>query len=684
MAKAPRSLVLGTAGHIDHGKTTLVRALTGIETDRLPEERRRGITIELGFAAWQMAPDLRASIIDVPGHEGFVRTMVAGAGGIDLVIVVVSAEDGVMPQTREHLNVCRLLGIEHAVVALTKVDRLEGDAEAVELAVEDVRSALVDTPFEQAQIIPCSGVSGEGLDTLRSTLVRMARTLPRRDVRGSVVLPVDRVFSIKGHGTVVTGTLLSGVVDLGADNRLRLIPAGDGRSEREVRSRGAQVRSSDEARVAAGNRLALNLAAIEVGELHRGDVLTRGTTVEAGTVAHAMLVHLPGRDPPWTHDTSVQLSAGTAHAAARLDPLWRAPMSEGGPHDGADAAEPGVDGQPTIAAGQEGLVRIRLEQPLPLWRDQRVVIRAFSASTAAGAHDDQGLTIGGGVVVDPAPSSGRGQRSRWIALGRALAAPDPEARISALVHDAGFVGIERTAVERRSGLPDAATRLRSMSEGKRAPLVALGGDRYVHSEVARPLVDRVIAAVDRFHADNPMQPGIGRASAEGLLGNRVDPAIASWAVDQAVARGALQAVDDKGTLSRPGKGVAADGELPEHMQRVLDRYEEAGVTAPRLKDVEAACGLSSRQVLEIVGVLQRTGRLIKLTPEISLSRASHDALLEQVRAHLREHGRIDVQALKQMTGLSRKYAVPYLELLDQLQITRRSGDERLPGARLDH
>lgn len=675
MAKAPRSLVLGTAGHIDHGKTTLVRALTGVDTDRLPEERRRGITIELGFAAWEMAPDLRASIIDVPGHEGFVRTMVAGAGGIDLVVLVVSAEDGVMPQTREHLNVCQLLGIEHGVVALTKIDRLEGDEETIELAVEDVRGALADSVFAEAPIIPCSGQTGEGLDELRRVVVRTARGLPRRDSRGPVILPIDRAFTIKGHGTVVTGTLLSGVVDLGSDNRLRLEPTGAGRSAREVRSRGAQVRSSEEQRVLAGNRLALNLASIEVGEIHRGDVLTRGPMVEAGTVLHAMVAHLPGRDPPWAHGTGVQLCAGTAHAPARLDPLWRVPSS--------DETEPDAPGEVTIPPGHEGLVRIRLEQPLPLWRDQRLVLRAFSSSTTAGAHDDHGLTIGGGLVVDPSPSSGRGQRARWVTLGRALASSDPAARIRALVHDAGVIGIDGTTVERRAGLPDTATHLRSMSEGKRAELIALGGDRWVHAEAARPLVDRIIAGVDRFHADNQMQPGIGRASAEGLLGSRVDPAVAAWAVDQAISRGALRAVDDQGTLARPGKGVPVEGELPEHMQRVLDRYLEAGVTAPNVKDVQAACGLTNRQTLEIVGVLQRTGRLVKLTQDISLARDSHDALVDQVRQHLREHGRIDVQALKQMTGLSRKYAVPFLEHLDQLQITRRSGDERLPGARLD-
>jgi selenocysteine-specific elongation factor len=672
MAKPPRALVLGTAGHIDHGKTTLVKALTGVDTDRLPEEKRRGITIELGFAAWELAPDLRASIVDVPGHEGFVRTMVAGAGGIDLVILVVSAEDGVMPQTREHINVCRLLGIEHGVVALTKVDRLEGDAEAIELAAEDVRAALQGSVFAEAKIIACSGLTGAGLDDLRAELRRLAAKLPRRDSQGPVILPIDRVFTIKGHGTVVTGTLLSGLVDLTADNHLRLVPAGLERPTREVRSRGAQVRSAEQARVMAGNRLALNLANVEVAEIHRGDVLTRGPMVIATTTVHAMLQHLPGRDAAWVHDTSVQLCAGTAHAAARLDPLWHAPHPD---YDEPPGAEP------SIPPGHEGLVRIRLEQPLPLWRDQRLVIRGFSSSTIAGAHDDQGLTLGGGVIVDPEPSSGRGQRARWIALGRALADPDPTARVRRLVHDAGVVGIDRTTVERRTGLREAGTLLRAMSEGKGAVLVPLSNERYVHVEAARPLIDRVIAGVDRFHTDNPMQPGIGRASAEALLGARVAAAVAAWAVDQALARGALRAVDDQGTLARPGKGVPAEGALPEHMQRVLDQYEHAGLEAPNLKDVQAACGLNSRQILEIVGVLQRTGRLVKLTAEISFARASHDALVEQVREHLGTHGMIDVQALKQMTGLSRKYAVPFLERLDELQITRRDGDQRMPGPR---
>ena len=672
MAKAPRSFVLGTAGHIDHGKTTLVGALTGTDTDRLPEEKRRGITIELGFAPWTISSDLLASIVDVPGHEGFVRTMVAGAGGIDAVILVVSAEDGVMPQTREHINVCRLLGIEHGVVALTKIDRLEDDEEAIELAVDDVRESLAGTVFEEATIVPCSAVTKEGLDTLRSTVKKIVSGLPRRDTQGAPLVPLDRVFTIKGHGTVVTGTLLSGLVDVGKDSMLELVPTGEGRERRPVRARAAQVRGSDENRVPAGCRIALNVAGLEVSELHRGDVLTRGDAVVRTTAFHATLRHLPGESRPWKHGTTVQVCGGTAFAIGRLDPLEVTKLPE-------TPGEPPEEG--TLPAGGEGLVRVRLETPIPVWRDMHVVVRDFSGPKASSASMDQGHTIGGGTVVDPEPSTGRGQRARWIAVGRALASDDLDARLVALVHDAGARGLEVASAARRSGIRDAAARLARLSEGKKSQVIDLGGGCFGHVEHLRPLIDAVVTGLDRWHAANPMQPGASRATVEAMLGGRVAPRIASWAVEQAVGRGALRAVDDAGTLARPDKGVAAGAELPQQMQEVLDVYAARGLNAPTIKEVAAACDLAMPRVLEIVGVLQRTRRLVKVTPDISLTTSDHDALVDDVRKHLAEHGTIDVQALKAMTGLSRKYAVPLMEHFDHIQVTRREGDLRKPGPR---
>ncbi|HEY8375322.1 MAG TPA: selenocysteine-specific translation elongation factor, partial [Nannocystis sp.] len=308
MAKPARDLVLGTAGHIDHGKTALVRALTGVDTDRLPEEKRRGITIDLGFAAWPIGPGLLASIVDVPGHEAFVRTMVAGAGGIDAVLLVVSAEEGVMPQTREHLLICHLLGIRHGVVALTKVDRLGDDPEAIALAEADVRTALAELApgLAAAPVVPCSALTGAGLDALASAIRRVVAAIPPRAVKDRPILPIDRSFVVKGHGTVVTGTLLAGQLEIAADPHLTLVPAGPGRPVRELRARALHVRNSPAARVLAGTRAAVNLAAVGAAELARGDVLTRGHRVTAGDAVHALLDHLPHATRAWRSGTTVQ------------------------------------------------------------------------------------------------------------------------------------------------------------------------------------------------------------------------------------------------------------------------------------------------------------------------------------------------------------------------------------------
>jgi len=667
--KAARSIVLGTAGHIDHGKTTLVRALTGIDTDRLPEEKRRGITIELGFAPWVIAPGLEASIVDVPGHESFVRTMVAGAGGIDAVILVVSAEDGVMPQTREHVNVCELLGVRRGIVALTKTDQLGGDAEVIELAVDDVRTGLAGSVFADAQIIPCSGVTGEGVSELREAVHALVREIPGRDAEGVPILPLDRVFSMKGHGTVVAGTLLAGTIDLRRETTLMLQPTGDGRLPREVRARALQIRSSDRARALAGTRVALNLAGMDLSEIHRGDVITDGPRVVRTTALHARLSHLAHGQRAWKHGTTCQICAGTAHDVARLDPLYELEDPE------ARAADP------VIAPGREGLVRVRLQAPIPTWRDQRIILRGFDDPTAKGTTAvSYGRTLGGGLVIDPQPSSGRSQRKRWIELGRALQEPEASARLEALVLDSAALGIGLEELERRSGVASPERELEKLA-GKNGPVVAIGGNRFVHRDRTRKLVDVAIAAVDRFHAEQPMQPGLNRAALESMLPPPVAPDVASRVVDMAIERGALRAVDDKGTVARPGKGLEAGGGLPPDVKRVLDAYVAAGITAPTIKDLEQQCGLSHRQVLDIVGILQRTGRIVRITADISLAKESHDDLIERIRAHLGEHGTIDVQALKQMTGLSRKYAVPFLEHVDQLLITRRQGDLRVPGPR---
>ncbi|MEZ4448226.1 MAG: SelB C-terminal domain-containing protein [Nannocystaceae bacterium] len=674
MARVTRSLVVGTAGHIDHGKTSLTRALTGVDTDRLAEEKRRGITIELGFAAWPLASGIEASVVDVPGHEGLVRTMVAGAGGIDVVMLVISAEEGVMPQTREHLGICLLLGIRRAVVALTKIDRLGGDPEAIELAMDDVRSSLAGTAFADAPIVPCSAVTGEGLEALRVAVRRHADALPPRVVRDRPILPIDRVFTLKGHGTVITGTLLRGRLGAGGQGSWTLVPAGNRREPLEVRARGLQIRgaAADEAR--AGARVAVNLGGVATADLRRGDVLSAGDRVIRGAVVHALVESLSDRTgpsgaalrgparPSWARGASVEVCAGTAHCVGVLDPL--ALVDD----DGAWT--------PTrsIPPGSRALCRIRLRPSIPVWQGQRLILRRLHET-----RDPDGDTLGGGVVVDPAPSRGRGQRARWIVVAGALLGDDLEARVTALVDDAGALGIDLRALELRAGaieLAPVVDRLRDTGV-----IAALPGGRYVHEAAAAALVQAAIDAVQRAHEADPDAAGLGRATAIASLPGRVAPDVAALAVDRACERGDLCFFSEQGVLTRPGQGLARAG-FPPALQAILARYVLADLAPPTIKEVSALAGVDERQALTAVSALQRAGALVRITPELSFAAESHQKVVALVRARLAAAGELDVQALKELTGLSRKFVVPLLEHLDRLQITRRQGDRRVAGARV--
>ncbi|EDM80081.1 Translation elongation factor, selenocysteine-specific [Plesiocystis pacifica SIR-1] len=693
---APRELVLGTAGHIDHGKTSLVRALTGTDTDRLPEEKRRGITIELGFAQWLLDPPagltgkakkraapLHLGIVDVPGHEALVRTMVAGAGGMDAVLLVISAEDGVMPQTREHLHVCELLGLRHAVVALTKIDRLDGESEddkeeLLELAREDIREQLAATPFAEAPIVPVSAHSGEGLEELRATVWRVLQAIEGRPRKGLPVLPVDRVFTIKGHGTVVTGTLISGALELPEGERSHdseLLHIGqDLRARAPLRLRGMQVHGGPATRSRAGMRTALNLGGVAVEALQRGDVLTRGDKVLATDRLLARVHQLGFGQRAWARDTALQLCAGTASTAAHLVPL-----ALEDPETGLLVDPPAGATKPAIPPGGAGLVRLYLDTPLPVWAGQRLILRAFSA-----AHmQEEGLTVGGGVVVDPLPE--RRHPAKRVALARALLADDLDARLLALVDDAGDAGIGLRDLAVRSGIEAAAPRLERLAKGKAGkagpPLLALSPAHWVLRERLEAHVRAAVGMVDAFHAKSPLLPGMTRATVEGRL--PCPPPLSSAVVDAALERGMLRVADRAGSLARPGKGALDPDDLPAPLQAIVDLYRAAGTRPPTLKEVGAQLGHDSRKVLELAGLLQRNDILVRVSDDLSYDASAHAELLGQIRAHLREAGELDVQALKAMTGLSRKFAVPFMEHLDRLGVTRREGDRRVPGPAAD-
>jgi selenocysteine-specific elongation factor len=674
-----RQFVLGTAGHIDHGKTALVRALTGIETDRLPEEKRRGITIELGFAHWRSGDDLQIGVVDMPGHEALVRTMVAGAGGVDAVLLVIAAEDGVMPQTREHLHVCELLGLRHAVVALSKVDRLrigagseDEVAELIELASDDVRATLAGGPFADAPIIPVSAHTGEGMDELRAALLRLAKDLPTRGHKDLPVLPIDRVFSMRGHGTVVTGTLLRGELDLDKQPELELVPSGHARSRTSVRLRGMQIHGGDTRRVRAGTRTALNLGNVAVDEIARGDVITRGAKVVTSDRVLALVEQLGFGSRAWTRDTALQLCAGTASTAAHLVPLALTDPESGKLIEPSPGAS-----KPAIGPGARGLVRLYLDTPLAIWAGQRVILRAYSAAHA----NFEGLTVGGGVIVDPLPE--RRLPARRVALAQALLSEEPGDRAQALVLDAGALGLDAHTVAVRGRIEEPGKLLGRLSRPG-GPLLELPGGRWFDRRLLDELVRAGVSEADRYHKAHPLQPGIARATLEASLPGHPAPELARAAVDAAIEQGALHVADRAGSLARPGKGSLDPDALPEPMQRMLDLYRSGGQAPPTLRDIADKLGLEPKRVLEYVGLLQRGGLLVRVSDDLSYAASAHVELLRRVREHLAKHGEIDVQALKDLTQLSRKFAVPFMEHLDHLGITRREGDRRLPGPKASH
>jgi selenocysteine-specific elongation factor len=620
-----KHVVVGTAGHIDHGKTALVKALTGIDADRLEEEKRRGITIDLGFAHLDLSPALRLGFVDVPGHERFVKNMLAGVGGIDCVLFVVAADESVKPQTREHFEICRLLGIRRGVIALTKSDLADPDLLA--LARLEVEELVAGSFLENAPIVPVSSVTGAGLHDLRQALANVAAAVTQRNAAAWFRLPIDRVFSVKGFGTVATGTLISGSV--GKEQEVELYGA---RPSRRLRVRGVQVHGSQTSRAVAGQRTALNLADIEPSELERGDVLAEPGRFRAVKQVECRLELLRSAQP-LKQRAPVHFHAGTAEIEAEVRLLEQtAPL----------------------APGSTAYVRLVLREPALLLPGDRFIIRRFSPV----------VTIGGGVVVDV-------ERSPKSADVRArldvLAASDTAARIALLVREAEF-GLGMADLVARTGLAEAEI----AAAAARAPLVALVQPQpwYVDRAWFHSVRDRLVKAVREFHRAQPMLPGVPRQD----LRSRQLPGAPPFLLDALLAASNELAVEGETVRLRGHAPVLKEEE--EQARSAIERaFEQAGLATPGVAEVLAKSGVEARRARTLLEILLREKRLVRISEELVF----HQSALEKLRRELgaRRPARFNVAAFKQWTGISRKYAIPLLEYLDRAHVTRREGDERL-------
>ena len=644
-----RHVVVGTAGHIDHGKSTLVKALTGSDPDRLKEEKVRGITIDLGFAHLHQG-DTQLAFVDVPGHERFVKNMLAGASGIDGVLLVIAADESVMPQTREHFDICRLLDVSSGVVALTKVDAV--DRETVELVRLETADLLAGSFLEEVAVVPVSARTGEGLEELQSELFAMAGHVGGRTSAGAARLPVDRAFTVKGFGTVVTGTLVSG--QLKVDDVLTVLPSG-----RDIKVRGLQVHGAIEAAASAGQRVAANLSGVGISEITRGDTAVSPGCFKTTKRADAVL-DLLGAVRRLRHGARVRFHQGTSEVLGRvaLGPAL-------GEH--ADLG----DAPDALPGGGQAFVRLRLERAAVLTRGDRFILRAYSPP----------MTIAGGRILDPNPprvgirtEAGRSRLEQLLG-GTPLEGLKGEDRaLGILVGECGLVGFRLMDLVTRAGVPPGSVEVvgsRLVSSG----IVRRIGDLLVDAAVLTDGGKRLVATLTAFHEAQPLQQGLPREEARERLFSHAGEGVFDAVLDELVGIGKLVVRDH---LALSSHRVTLSPEETRISREILSVLGEAELRPPAPTAIREQLGTDKTTFDRVLRLLVRQGRVVSvgsLMFNVDAMEALKKDLLSLKAAA--ESAKIDVGVFKERYGVSRKYAIPLLEYLDRERVTRRVGHERI-------
>ncbi len=624
-----RHVIIGTAGHIDHGKTALVRALTGIDTDTLPEEKARGVTIDIGFAYWKD----NVTFIDVPGHERFVKNMVTGVCSVDLALFVVAADDGPMPQTHEHLGILNLLGVERGIIALTKTDLVE--EEWVELVTEELPDLVEGTFLADAPIVPVSSETGEGIDELRDLVEREIANVGERPDSGVFRLPVDRAFSVRGFGTIVTGTVVSGKVTDG--DSVDLLPGGQ-----QVRVRGLQTHGQDVELAVAGARVAVNLAGVEVADVERGDLLVQPDHFETTYMIDARLEVLEEASPV-KNRARVHLHLGPRDVLARVVTL--------------ETDE--------ISPGQSGLVQLRLEAPGVVARGDRFVIRRFSPV----------VTLGGGVVLDARPVKHRRLRSEVTAALHELETDDPT---RVVLH---YLDRARRSVSTPSGLAmelgtsvdRVKQHLADLVQAEEATLVPGLDDGYAAAEHWNGLVADIERLVTAHHVSHPLQSGMPQGALRSAVGRDADPTFVQRAVDAVVSSGHV--VKDGPVLRAAGHVVTFGPEQESTRLSVLTTLRAAGASPPDLVELASAAG--DGDLDQILDAMASLGDLVRLEESMWFASETIDEIRKKLVQFATDRGEIGVSDFRDLVGTSRKYAVPLLNFFDSEGVTERKGDVRV-------
>jgi len=627
-----KSVIVGTAGHIDHGKTALVKALTGIDADRLEEEKRRGITIDIGFAHFELpAPDgskIRLGFVDVPGHERFVRNMLAGVGGIDLVLLVIAADEGIKPQTREHFDICRLLAIRRGITVLTKSDAVDAETlEVVRLEVEDfVRGSFLDAA--QSPMVAVSSLTGAGLDELKSALAQVASEVTAKDSAALARLPIDRVFTMKGFGTVVTGTLVAGTIR--KEDELEVFPSG-----KRVRVRGVQVHGSSAEAAIAGQRTALNLAGLSTEDLARGMTLATADTFRSTSRVDALLSLLPSAKP-FKDGARVHFHAYTTETIA----------------------EARLYGAKQLKPGDEAYAQLRFAEPMLLLPGDRLIVRQFSPV----------VTIGGGVVLDASPVTRKQRAEDAIAFLKIMREGSPEQVLAVRAARRGAIGLRLDDIPGEMNIRrEEATKLAA-----KAGLVWCNPVLVAPSAFAEVKAD-VLRALKRFHDANPLVAGMSKEELRDRI--NLGPEVFYSVLGNLAEEKKLEVAGE--LVHLPGRGVVMKDEEAESKKIIEQAFASAGLKVPSLKEVLAGLRVDKTRAQKIVTLLLRDKVLIKISEELVFHQSALMDLRHKIAALKTTAPKIDVARFKDMTGVSRKYAIPLLEYLDRERVTRRVGDERV-------
>ena len=636
MGKHMKHFVLGTAGHVDHGKTALIKALTGVDTDRLKEEKERGITIELGFASLALPSGQTIGIVDVPGHEKFIKNMVAGAAGIDVVMLVIAADEGIMPQTKEHLHICSLLGITTGIVTLTKIDLVEKDW--LTLVKSEITEFLQGSFLENAPIVPVSAIKQEGLTDLIKAIDAAVSKINEKADDGVFRLPVDRVFTMKGFGTVITGTMVSDHIKIGEE--IEILPEAI-----TTRIRGIQVHNQSVDAAWSGQRTAINLQGIEKSTIERGNVLVRPKTVWSSQRLDVFVEFLTSNSKNMKNRALVRLHTGTSEIIARIILL----------------------NKDELAPGQKAFAQLVLKSEDVVVAGDRFVLRSYSPVT----------TIGGGQIIDPLPLKHKRQNEKVITDLNILQSGSLPEKISVIMERTGFSGINLRGLTFRLGVNAKKIResLESLLSGKKAILLDNEDTTAISAYFYNQLEELIAKNLAAYHKKNPLQEGISKEQLKETLGRAISAKLFNLALRSLGKKETI--ASDKDNVHLAGHQVQLAGDLDSLRNNIARIYNEAGLAPPSLTDVVKDFKDQKAKAQSIIKLMLKDGVLIKINEELCFSSEVLRKLRDDYKAMLIKDGKATPATFKDLTGLSRKYIIPLMEYFDVNKLTVRVGDHRI-------